>query len=184
MRRPVWIAPPACILLAATMSVAEPDPTASASGSAGQPAAPPKPLDAEPFPKERTPAPKADEWRDAEPVALTRNTTTCRAYRVREWIKVRCSGFTVAAVAMIAGPSEGASVFIDGAPGATKEERENNWFKRNGLTVQFPAIQGQGHVFQIFQFGESYDGPGTPEVKHILTEHWASGEPAPVVTLR
>lgn len=148
-------------------------PVASASSFAGAPALPP--FDAEPFPPDATPAPKADEWRAATPVSLTRNFTPCRAYRVREWMKVNCSHLAGAGIAQITGPTKGVALSI--GHGDAKDALA----KRN-MEIIFPLRRGTGHMFQLLEIGEGYDGPSGASVALILGDSWAPGE-APIITL-
>ena len=85
-------------------------PRASAAGpspDAGAGLQPPR-FDAEPFGDDATPAPKAAEWKPTTPVSLTSSSVkTCRAYRLREWVKIRCSEMSAASLALLGGIARG-----------------------------------------------------------------------------
>ena len=142
----------------------------------------PLPFDREPFPADRSKAPTPDEWREAKLVTATTQIDACRIYRVREWIKIRCSGFSTSGLAMIAGPTEGVGIFMD--PMKIDAQGNEDRFGPRSATIQFPAIRGEGHLFQVLEFGESYEGVGAPALKAIVSEYWADGEPAPKLVIR
>ncbi len=151
-------------------------PAVDAGVDAGPP--PPPRFDAEPVPTEPSPAPRADEWRAATPVSVSRNRTPCRAYRVREWMKIDCSHLAPSGAAEIAGPVEGVRFVIAPVPeGKPAESTERV------AEVIFPLRPGTGHVFQMlgfelsWQFGYQAQGQSV-----VITDHWVAGE-APLVTL-
>jgi hypothetical protein len=102
-------------LLAAAALVAR-DSVAGPDAGAQRPVIPPRvekadlpAFDAEPFPEEKSKAPKANEWKDAKEVRLSRasrRANGCTAYRLREWIKIHCDRMTGGA-RLTAGSSEG-----------------------------------------------------------------------------
>jgi hypothetical protein len=149
---------------------------APADGGASDAGPPAPPFDAEPFPEGPTPAPKPDEWRAATPVSLTRNGSPCRAYRVREWMKVDCSHLVPAGLAQITGPSEGVALAI-----AQAGRRDFALVSRN-MEVIFPLRRGTGHMFMFMEIGEGYEGPSGAIVALILGDHWVDGE-GPIITL-
>lgn len=165
----------ALLALAPHPSRADADPPADAGASDAGP--PPPPFDAEPLPEGPTPAPRADEWRAATPVSLTRNVSLCRAYRVREWMKINCSHLAPAGIAEITGPSEGVALSI-----AQSDRLDLSLVPRN-MEVIFPLRRGTGHMFMFLQIGEGYEGPSGAQVALILADHWVDGE-TPVITLR
>jgi hypothetical protein len=154
---------------------AEPGGSSSAAPKASSDAGAPLPaFDAEPFPPEPTPAPKREEWTQATPVALTRNLTPCRAYRVREWMKVNCSHLSPAGIGQITGPQQGVAL-------AVAANAQNPMAPRN-MEIIFPLRRGTGHMFQLLEIGEGYDGPAGTSVALILADHWVEGE-SPIITL-
>lgn len=158
-------------------------PTAPASAAPSLPAsaAEAKGLDEDPPKGDKSTAPKPDEWKTAAPVKLAREVPYCKAYRVREWLKVHCSGLPASGVAQLAGPREGVEVWVD-----TKREGDSEQIRKapRSAEVVFPLRPGDGRVFQIGQFGEGWDGPIAWNTAVVLSEQWVLGEPYPIVTLR
>lgn len=137
-------------------------------------------LDADPPSAEVSKTPKMDEWSAAPKVKLARNVPGCNAYRVREWLKIHCSGFPGAGAALVAGSRDGVLVWVDPAGGEGPEAMA----KPRDAEVVFPMRRGDGRLFQIAQFGEGYDGPIGWNNAYAISEYWVDGEPAPIVTIR
>lgn len=157
---------------------AQPAESASAAGSAPAGAAdagPPLPtFDAEPFSDEKTPKPTAADWKPTTPVRLTEPLPfDCNAYRVREWIKIRCSKLQTAELTMIGGSREGVMLFIDPPPG--------DFPASPGGEIVFPVRKGDRRVFEWSMHGESYEGIGFPQLAFLVSESWVSDEPSPVI---
>jgi hypothetical protein len=153
---------------------------ASASSSARAPRMPPpEPLDKQSIPKEASKVPTVEEWKSATPVAFTRRSTdakNCRAFRVREWLKVKCE--MIAAVIKQHGGSP-ENVFFWAGPHDGFE-----WHNINGGQVIFPMRPGDQRVIQFFSleyeqcFGrQSWPGP-------IVDEIWIEGDSHPTVVIR
>jgi hypothetical protein len=151
----------------------------AAGVDAGSDAGPPPPrFDAEPIPTEPSPSPRVDEWRAATPVSVSRNRTPCRAYRVREWMKIDCSHLAPSGAAEITGPASGVQIVV-----APTKENERPEATERVAEIVFPLRPGTGHVFQIlgfeltWQFGYQAAGQAV-----IITDHWVAGG-APLVTV-
>ncbi|WP_437538917.1 hypothetical protein WME79_22715 [Sorangium sp. So ce726] len=135
------------------------------------------PLDAAPFPPEPSKQPTAVEWKAAPRVRLSRAgpaAAGCRAYRAREWLRIRCPELTVSAISLLGGKSEGVAFWIDPARGGSELPR--------GGEVMFPIRRGDRRVIQILTFGPGYDGPFTLLPAIVIQEQWLEDEPAPTVT--
>jgi hypothetical protein len=138
------------------------------------PAEPPveeRPLDGAALPAERSPTPKPAEWTAAPRVRPTRlgpAAAGCRAYLVREWMRVRCPG-EIFALSLLGGDVEGVAFWIDPA---TKEGE-----------VLFPLRRGDRRVVQLWKAGRDARGGFSPEPAVVLQEHWLSGASSPVVTI-
>lgn len=160
---------------------------ATAASSAGarpaqpEPQGPAKPLAAAPPSADKTPPPKLDEWKTAEPVELAHDVAACRATRVREWLKIRCDGFPAAGVSLLAGPRDGVEVWVD--PRKEGDSAEIMKSPRPSEVI-FPLRRGDGRIFQIGQFGPGWDGPIGWNVAYTISEQWVEGEAAPIVTIR
>ncbi|WP_437291893.1 hypothetical protein [Sorangium sp. So ce406] len=136
-----------------------------------------RPLDAEPFPAEPSRQPTAAEWKTAPRVRLSRAgpaAAGCRAYRMREWLRIRCPELTVSAMSLLGGKTEGVAFWIDPPRGGSELPR--------GGEVMFPIRRGDRRVIQILTFGPGYDGPFTLLPAIVVQEQWLDDEPAPTVT--
>ncbi|KYF74227.1 hypothetical protein [Sorangium cellulosum] len=136
-----------------------------------------RPLDAEPFPAEPSRQPTAAEWKTAPRVRLSRAgpaAAGCRAYRMREWLRIRCPELTVSAMSLLGGKTEGVAFWIDPPRGGSELPR--------GGEVMFPLRRGDRRVIQILTFGPGYDGPFTLLPAIVVQEQWLDDEPAPTVT--
>lgn len=151
---------------------------AEEAADAGDDAGPPPPaFDATPIPTERSSPPTADEWRAAKPVSLTRNTTACRAYRVREWIKIVCTQRPTGAIAELTGPQEGVRISTPPPKGTSMNYDEGM------VQLVFPLLQGTGHVFQVLR-REYAPAIGRMQLVYdsSIADHWVMGE-QPIVTM-
>ncbi|WP_438011698.1 hypothetical protein WME89_25505 [Sorangium sp. So ce321] len=156
---------------------------AAATGAPGKPpatapeAVEERSLDAEPFPAEPSRQPTAAEWKAAPRVRLSRTgpaAAGCRAYRTREWLRIRCPELTVSAISLLGGKTEGVAFWIDPPRGGSELPR--------GGEVMFPIRRGDRRVIQILTFGPGYDGPFTLLPAIVVQEQWLDDEPAPTVT--
>jgi hypothetical protein len=158
--------------------------TAAAADPSGKAKAGPPPLprfDAEPFSEEKSPRPKPEEWKPVLPVALTDAGPLpfeCNAYRLREWVKIRCSKLATSSVALLGGQREDVFVFADPPP--KSEESSGPQFSRGG-EILFAVRRGDARVFEWSTFGDSYDGVGFPTLAFMVSESWAPGEAAPTI---
>jgi hypothetical protein len=151
-------------------SAADPAPSASAADAG----APLPRFDAAPWSDGKTPLPTPADWKPSVPVALTDPLPfDCHAYRVREWVKIRCSKLSTSTLALLGGAREGVALFID-AP-----QFENG--SPPGGEIVFAVRRGDRRVFEWSTFGESYEGPGSPEVAFLISEAWVSGDPGPSI---
>ncbi len=153
--------------------------SASASASAS-PSEPAKSFAEAPPAEEKSKAPTLAEWKDAPRVTLEREEPLCRSYRVREWLKIHCSGFPAAGVSLLAGQGEGVSAWVP----PPKTEGTAAMKEASFAELIFPVRRGDGRVFQVAQFGPGYDGPLGWNVVLIVSEVWPAGEPAPIITVR
>ncbi len=140
--------------------------------------APPS-LAADPPGADVTPAPKPDEWKTAPVVGLAHDVKACRAYRVREWLKVHCTGFPAAGVSLLAGARTGVQLWVD-----PPRDPADGMKTLRSAEVIFPVRRGDGRLFQIGQFGPGYDGPVAWNLAFTLSEQWIEGESAPIVSVR
>jgi hypothetical protein len=138
-------------------------------------------FDAEPFPAEKSTAPKAGEWKEAPRVRLSRvpeRVTSCNAYRVREWMKIDCHQQT-AGVRLLAGSTDGITLWVpDPDPDGDAQVNENSMAE-----VIFPVRSGDRRVFETvdLEFGD-WDGWGTGS-SVLIEERWLPGAKNPEIAL-
>jgi len=132
-----------------------------------------------PPPPDASPAPKPEEWKDAPKVRIDHDVEACRAYRLREWIKINCTGLPAAGVSLLAGTRADVALWVD----PPKDDAETMKTPR-AVEVIFPVRRGDGRLFQVGQFGEGYDGPVSWNVGLAISEQWIEGERAPIVSVR
>lgn len=129
-----------------------------------------RPLAAAAIPADKSPLPKPNEWPAAPRVGLTRKgplAAGCRAYLLREWLRVRCAGEAFA-LSLLGGDAD-VAFWIDPR---TKEGE-----------VLLPLRRGGRHVVQIWKAGVDGAGGFVPTPLAILQQHWIEGAPGPIVTL-
>jgi len=136
-------------------------------------------LDADPPGAEVTPVPKPDEWKAAPVVRLARDVDACRAYRVREWLKIHCAGFPAAGASLLAGTRTGVGLWVD-----PPRDPADGMKTLSSAEVIFPVRRGDGRLFQLGQFGEGYDGPIAWNLAFTISEQWIEGDRAPIVSVR
>lgn len=140
------------------------------AASQGTPPDEERALEGSAIPSERSPIPKAPEWSGAQRVRPTRRgpaALACRAYLVREWLRVRCPGEAFA-LSLLAGDVD-VAFWIDPQ---TKEGE-----------VMMPLRPGSKHVVQLWKAGRDAGGGFAPEPLCAVQEHWIAGAAAPVVTI-
>jgi hypothetical protein len=140
----------------------------------------PRPLAELPIPAEESDKPSLDEWRKATEVSVTRRSYAarhCRAYVVREWLKVHCDR-DIAAVRQYAGSPKGVLLWV-----RQRTVEEAGRFPVGGEVI-LPMRAGDRRIVQFFNgSGGGYEGPtSAPAV--IVDESWIEGEASPRVILR
>jgi hypothetical protein len=136
-------------------------------------------LEASPPGAEVTPAPKPDEWKAAPVVRLSHDVEACRAYRVREWLKIHCAGFPAAGISLLAGARTGVALWVD-----PPRDPGDGMKTLRSAEVILPVRRGDGRLLQIGQFGPGYDGPVAWNLAFTISEQWIEGDAAPIVSVR
>jgi hypothetical protein len=138
-------------------------------------------FDAEPFPAEKSKAPRQGEWKDAPRVRLTRvakGATGCRASRIREWIKIHCDRKT-AGLRLVAGSTEGIALWVaDSLPSAPNPVFSAGLFSE----IDFPVRPDDRRVFELLDEAGGYDGFGATSAL-LIEEQWRAGAPKPEIAL-
>jgi hypothetical protein len=168
---PTQVAPPGVAPAFASASA-----SAIASARTRPPAA--EPLGA--LPTEKSARPTPDEWKTASLVAVPRRSPasrTCRAYRVREWIKVHCDKSLVG-FRQLAGNTDDVLLWVEQKPA------DNPFAGRNGGQVIFPLHLGDRRIFQAFELsGGEYQGIAS-DASVVIEARWLDGDAAPRLILR
>lgn len=164
---------------ASTASAAAPL-MASASSSARAPRpAPRQPLESQSIPKEPSERPTLDEWKSAIPIAVTRHSyeaSACQAFRVREWLKVKCD-MVVGAIKQQGGSPEHVFFWMGPHDGLS-------WDKVNGGEVMFPMRTGDQRVIEFFSMVPEQCFGRQVSPWFIVDEMWVEGETSPTVVIR
>ncbi len=142
---------------------------------------PPLPaFDEKPFPDEKSPRPKNDEWKTAPEIALSEGSATgnglCKVQRLREWIRFTCP-LTTAKITLMCGSAEDVLLELGPVP--------VDWglFPEGGEIV-FPVRKGDRRLFewQSVEFG--YKGSNSVTSFIVISELWLPGEEKPVIVAR
>jgi hypothetical protein len=173
-------------LLGTAASSSPPSTSAPASASAAPkrraPERPrPSPLAEHGIPTEASDAPKPEEWRTAPMVAPTRASSSasrrCRAYLVREWLKLNCD-LQAAAIRQLAGSHEGVLLWVTPTP------NEGMFADKPMAQIITPMRPGSPSVFQLYELsGGEYEGVWA-EPSFLLDIQWPEGDSQPKVVLR
>ncbi len=144
-------------------------------------APPPLPaFDALPFPDEKSPKPKKEEWKDVSQVSLSAGSSigaSCKAYRLREWIRIRCDSTTTAQIVMRCGNPEDVSMAMDQIPD------EWSTFPDGGELV-FPLRRGDRRLIEWTGVEFGYKGANSAIPALLISETWLPGEDKPTVIAR
>ncbi|HRI62903.1 MAG TPA: hypothetical protein PK156_01665 [Polyangium sp.] len=140
---------------------------------------PPLPaFDSTPFPEEKSPRPKKEEWKGATDVHLSEGSLvgSCKVQRVREWVRISCSA-TTAKMTLMGGNSEDVSMLLGPVP--------QDWgsFPEGGEMI-FAVRRGDRRIFewQGVEFG--YRGANSVNNFLVISEMWLPWEDKPVILAR
>jgi hypothetical protein len=148
-----------------------PAPNASVSASASASAAPRKPRFADDLPSpDKTPVPTAAEWKAATAIRLDRSLpASCSASRVREWVRVTCSGVGASA-GLVAGVAEGYSAMVGVPSPGAPDESTSYW-------AQFPVRRGERRLMYLRHAGRgNYDETLYATDAVYVSVQWNEGE--------
>jgi hypothetical protein len=140
---------------------------------------PPAPFfDATPFPEEKSPRPKKEEWKDVPSVRLSDGSASiggCGFQRLREWIRVRC-GIT-AKITLMCGNPEDVFMSLDPIP--------QDWgaFPEGGELV-FAVRKGDRRLLELQSVEFGYRGATTAVSMAVISELWLPGDEKPTIIAR
>lgn len=152
---------------------------AAPASSASVAALPPPPaLVGADIPKDASPAPKAGEWKDGVPVAITRGTTDCHAKRLREWLRIECPERL--GVSLIAGDPKGVQTWMSGDP--TKWDEATGRQGHGVALIDLPLRRGQSFIATFLRPVFLYEGAtfGEDATFQIV---WHDGWADPVIVV-
>jgi len=132
------------------------------------------------IPSKESERPSPTEWRDAkrfEPTRVSQAGRQCRAYLVREWLKVHCDQ-QLAEIQQLAGTSKSAFVWVNS--GKTFDHLDEH----RGGEVIFRVEKASLSVFELRKLTfDDYSGPSAQSLV-IVEASWLSHEPMPRVIIR
>ncbi len=136
-------------------------------------------LDAEPFPGEASKPPAPSEWKEAprvRPTRVSERITQCKAYRIREWVRIHCDRQTAGA-RLLAGSTEGIALHIP------EPRNDADFTLGRFVEITFPVRRGDRRVFETmdFLFGD-WEGWGTTSGV-LVEERWLPGAKSPEIAL-
>ncbi len=134
-------------------------------------------FDETPFPDEKSPRPKKDDWKTAQQVVLSEGAfTACKIQRLREWMRFSCP-VTTAQITLMCGNAEDVYFALDPIP--------PDWgiFPEGGEIV-FAVRKGDRRLFewQGVEFG--YKGSNSVNSFLVISELWLPGEEKPTIFAR
>lgn len=123
------------------------------------------------LPTEKSTQPLWKEWAHAAEFDLPRAPRACRAFRVREWVRIKCDlpRDEFVSTSLIAGNREGVSF-------------GHNEFGQ-GYDVVFPVRSGDRRVFQIVRVASWSKYSVDHDVAFAISEAWPAGDRAPEITV-
>jgi Di-haem cytochrome c peroxidase len=118
--------------------------------------------DETPFPETKSKRPSLAEWGAARHVRLARSTAGCDALRIREWLRIECSG--AAHLLLLGGSRADLRLMVD---------PEQPW----PPTMMFPVRRGDVRVIEVSEGWKGITAIG------VLSVQWPKDEPQPIVAL-
>lgn len=140
---------------------------------------PPTPaFDATPFPEEKSPRPKKEEWKDVPAVRFSDGSASmgnCGFQRLREWIRIRC-GIT-SKITLMCGNPEDVYLSLDPLP--------PDWgsFPEGGELVM-AVRKGDRRLIEVQSVEFGYKGANTAVSTGVISELWLPGDEKPVIIAR
>ena len=120
----------------------------------------------------RSPKPSKAEWRAAAHVTPARlqgrQAAHCAIVQVREWLRVWCDGFRVAAVTHLGGSSAGEELSLSPPDTRGLPTAGGAWF---------PLNRGESRAVLFWTLGEGYDGPLTVIPAVVVQTDYLGAEP-------
>ena len=151
-----------------------------AADDSAPPAIPaPPPFDAQPFPDEKTPPPQKAEWAAAPRVTLDPSLpqSGCLAWRVREWVKLRCTSDGFGAIRLLGGKRDGLQTTLL----ATRNEFEE---VAGEAELVIPVRRGDARVIEIMTLDFGYKGSMSVSPWRVISEHWPAEDDRPSFSMR
>lgn len=163
--------------------------SASASASAALPAPPPRAPRRflEGFPgAEKSPRPSPEDWGKAEPLEISRPNRACKAFRIREYVRVTClhsstgedtDGPYIYGARVIAGAEDGVEVIKP----VWEPPRK---FGQHGIDIVIPVRPGDRRQLAIATATPVWKSMNPDEGTGLgIAETWLPGDPGPTIVI-
>lgn len=139
----------------------------------------PPPFDARPFPDEKTPPPQKAEWGAAPRVTLDPSLQRggCVAWRLREWVKLRCSSDGFGAIRLLGGKRDGLQTTLV----ATRNDFEE---VAGEAELVIPVRRGDARVIELMTLDFGYRGSMSVSPWMVVSEHWPPEDDRPTFSMR
>lgn len=139
----------------------------------------PPPFDAQPFPEEKSPAPAKAEWDAAPRVTLDPSAAapSCEARRVREWVRLRCSGGSFGAIRILGGKRDGMQTRLADPPSDFEEVA-------TAAELVIPVRRGDARVIELMELEFGYKGSRSLSPWMVVSEQWPADDDEPTFVLR
>ena len=128
-----------------------------------------------PPPAARTKTPTQDEWRAADGLNVD-GESRCTAYRVREWLRLRCDIERTQQIALLGGARDGTHFGI-------RRASKDDWWGATKDDVVMPIRRGDHRVIGVTTAEMGRYSAGGPVTETLISEQWLDGE-APIVVVQ
>jgi hypothetical protein len=127
-------------------------------------------LDDHPPPAEASPRPTKTEWLEADGLNVD-GADRCTAYRVREWLQLRCRVIQAQQVSLLGGQRDGLTMGITVG---------SDWIGDTREEIVMPLRRGDRRVIGLTTAQSGRYSWGGPDTEMLLSEVWLDGA-SPVV---
>ena len=125
--------------------------------------------------RQRSRAPTVEEWRSADGLNVD-GEARCTAFRVREWLRLRCDIERTQQIALLGGEREG-TLF------AVHRGARNDWWGATKDEIILPIRPGDHRVIGVTTAEMGRYSAGGPFTETLISEQWLDGE-WPVVVVQ
>ena len=123
----------------------------------------------------RSKAPTAEEFR-AEDALNVDGESRCTAFRVREWVRLRCAIERTQQIALLGGARDGVSFSI-------RRGASTDWWGGTSDEIVLPLRRGDHRVISVTTAEMGRYSAGGPASEVLISEHWLEGD-TPVIVVQ